>query len=351
MNCRRMDKKYFISIQILAWFLIVCLALEFYAKLKYNRGTEKAASYSAKWELRKVTECFDLRLWEKPWERYRPGAEVNYTEGDRTYSASINSVGFRGRKFSDEPNTLQIACVGGSTTVNGPFDSHTYPALLEQFLNQKRMGKKIEVMNCGVAGMNSSNYQIILDRFLEENLTPDWVIEYNGINNICWNIFPVWKNRHTPVQKLLLRSYFVRLYCGRLFIPQEAQIRADIRDTAIFNLKRFHQFLASNNIRLSVSSFVCPSPFLVSEEELNYLDYNLRHWWKSEYISYIDFYRIIEIYNEELKLAFQNSDVDYLPLADFATFGPEAFLDICHMNPEGVEEKAFMLGKLLLPLL
>lgn len=65
-----------------------------------------------------------------------------------------NSLGFRTpeRPFEKPDSTKRIVTVGGSTTFDGPTNDQTWPALLEQKLNDHyaRSGYKIEVINMGV---------------------------------------------------------------------------------------------------------------------------------------------------------------------------------------------------------
>lgn len=338
---------------IILWLVTVLLGMEVAAKLLYIKGQGASAHYSSNWKLREICESFNHKLWEIPWVSYQPGISVFFEGEERSFTTSINAIGFRGADYTQslKPNTVRIACFGGSTTVNGPSDLETYPALLEQFLNQRKENPLVRIMNCGVASMDSSSYYRTFDKLLAQNALPDIAIEYNGINSICWQLIPLWKLTIGPVQKLLLKSQFIKYFFGHCFIPDETQIRKDIQEYCITNIERLNGLLEKHNIPLFVASFACPSPSLCTSNELSYFDFNIRYWWQSDFISYRQFYRIMEIYNEELQLAFNNSNITYLPLAEYGDFGPDSFFDICHMKPKGIEEKAYILSRLIAPAL
>ena len=57
----------------------------------------------------------------------------------------------------------------------------------------------------------------------------------------------------------------------------------------------------------------------------------------------------MDIYNEEIKAAFQGSKVTYIPLAESEKFTPEEFVDICHLKSSGIKKKAKALADLLAP--
>jgi lysophospholipase L1-like esterase len=106
------------------------------------------------------------------------------------YSASTNSLGFRGAEIAHEkpPGTYRIACLGGSTTwgTGASSDETTWPAVLEQQLNAA-LGPDgpydhIEVINAGVSGYT------LMESFINRKmrilpLDPHLVIIYHGIND------------------------------------------------------------------------------------------------------------------------------------------------------------------------
>jgi len=338
---------------VLLWIFVALLGAELVAKWFYLRSKGAYDKYDNNWDLRKVTECFHPLLWSEPWVEYKPGSKAFIDIDGKTYKATINRIGFRGKDYTLSPDhhAIRIACFGGSTTVNGETDDQTYPALLERFLSQNGENPSVRVMNCGVAGMDSSGYHRSLERLINSNALPDLVVEYNAINSICWKLFPYWRAQLNPLQRLLLRSRFVDYVFGRFLIPSEHQIRQDIQDFCISNLRDFQTELHDRGIHFCVASFISPDPDLGTPEMRAYLDYDTRYWWHSEYISYRELFRIVQIYNQELKNFADETGTDYLPLSEWADMGPDSFQDICHMQPEGIESKAFVLSRLVEPVL
>jgi len=98
---------------------------------------------------------------------------------------TYNSYGFRGEEFEKEKpdDTYRILAVGGSTTFGlGAPHCETWPAYLQQIINEKITGKKIEVINAGIEGAKTDDeYNLIKNKltFFE----PDLIIMYDGIND------------------------------------------------------------------------------------------------------------------------------------------------------------------------
>lgn len=325
------------------------LVLEIYARLIHQHGIEASARYSADIRLRQICEVFQPELWQQPWKVYRPNSSAAFSIGGMTYEVHINNLGFRGREFkrvfSDD---IIIACLGGSTTVGGISDDQTYPALLEQFLRMQR--RNVTVLNCGISGIKTGNYSFPVSTLLK-NVRPDVVVEYNAVNDLCLHLFPRWKSELSSFQHLLLNSYFIRYFCGDYFLPSENQIRQEIRQYSIRNLKTTAALLEQQGIRFCVCSFLYPDISKATKDEYFYLDNDLRYWWGTEYISYKRYCQIVDMYNEELKKTFQGSSVMYIPLAESQKMPPGEFLDICHMESSGYMKMSYKLAGFLLPVM
>jgi len=100
---------------------------------------------------------------------------------DRTY----NSHGFRGNEFQKQKHDIdfRIFVVGGSTTVgSGASNNETWPAHLQQIINEEITNKKIEVINAGISGATSeTEYNLIKNKI--STLEPDLIIMYDGWND------------------------------------------------------------------------------------------------------------------------------------------------------------------------
>lgn len=104
--------------------------------------------------------------------------------GNNIPNESINSFGFRGPEFSPvkEDGVYRIVALGGSTTYgSGVDDAHTYPALLEKYLNGIS-GRRVEVINGGIP---EADIRDIYNLFHKEiiPLKPDAVIVNSIANN------------------------------------------------------------------------------------------------------------------------------------------------------------------------
>ena len=104
---------------------------------------------------------------------------------EECFKKTYNSLGLRGDEIKKEKpdNTFRIFAVGGSTTFgHTALDSETWPALLQQIINEKITGKKIEVINAGInGGTSESGYNLIKNKLL--SFDPDLIIMYDGWND------------------------------------------------------------------------------------------------------------------------------------------------------------------------
>jgi len=99
--------------------------------------------------------------------------------------ARINSAGFVGRELEPEgPDLWRIVAVGDSCTYGGGSDTDSYPALLGARLQLRDgPGRRYEVVNAGVSGLNS---ELALRRLRTRvlPLAPDVVTIYIGWNDL-----------------------------------------------------------------------------------------------------------------------------------------------------------------------
>jgi lysophospholipase L1-like esterase len=128
--------------------------------------------------------------WDFTTNKMRPGkwkytskfndqliTEIDYT---------VNSMGFRGKEFDPYTKSgFRIICFGGSTTIGVESSlENTYPAQLEQMLNEK--GIAAEVLNFGF-GSKSLNF--IINLFLNEAIhyKPDLITIYSNRNTALYD--------------------------------------------------------------------------------------------------------------------------------------------------------------------
>ena len=102
--------------------------------------------------------------------------------------AHTNPQGFRGVHpvTTEKPSgTIRIIAVGGSTTFDTQVsaDSAAWPARLERLLNELLPGRRVEVINAGVAGYDMEHDLIRLETELYA-YHPDLIILYQGHNDL-----------------------------------------------------------------------------------------------------------------------------------------------------------------------
>ena len=107
---------------------------------------------------------------------------------------TYNFYGFRGNEFEKEKqdNTFRIFTIGGSTTFGtAAVDNETWPAHLQQVINEKITDKEIEVINAGIpSSQTESEYDLIKSKL--PSLDPDLIIMYDGWNELRYQ-FPAEK--------------------------------------------------------------------------------------------------------------------------------------------------------------
>ena len=97
-----------------------------------------------------------------------------------------NSLGFRGDEFQEQKHDIdfRIFAVGGSTTYgSGVTDDETWPAYLQQIINEKITGKKIEVINAGIPGADTNGELKAIKQKIVR-LSPDLIIMFDGWNDL-----------------------------------------------------------------------------------------------------------------------------------------------------------------------
>ena len=97
----------------------------------------------------------------------------------------VNSYGLRGNEFEKEKpdNTFRIFTVGGSTTFGrGENNDDTWPAYLQQIMNEKITNKNVEVINAGIQGADSNEELKLIEQKLIK-FSPDLIIIYDGLND------------------------------------------------------------------------------------------------------------------------------------------------------------------------
>jgi len=101
---------------------------------------------------------------------------------------TTNDQGWRGPQVSQKkpPGVVRIACVGASTTVCSHHFPHSYPELLQGWLNvwanRREIPVRFEVINAGREGLRPADTAAIVKYELAP-FEPDYIVYYEGANH------------------------------------------------------------------------------------------------------------------------------------------------------------------------
>jgi hypothetical protein len=284
-------------------------------------------------EHRQVAETSGDSLWLERWVRYRPGARLTVMVGGVPHTVSINSLGYRDREFTVKkpPGIVRIACIGGSTTVQGFSNEETYPALLEKLL-RARFGPHVQVLNLGVSHVNSRYWLERTMQLLE--LEPDVVVQYEGVNDICWGHLPVYDALHP------LRAWLRRSMLFDSCFPMDPKEMDEQFELSFQNIGTLHGRLRENGVLHVVGTFARPDASRASEEQRAYLELNMAFWSQlSTRRRYSEYCALLDHFNLRLVEKARGQGWALAPVNERLS-EPTRFLDICHMTPQGIADLA-----------
>ncbi|WP_177592984.1 pentapeptide repeat-containing protein [Candidatus Nitrosopelagicus brevis] len=131
------------------------------------------------------------------WLKAKTSTNTNFENFDISYltekintcencTVSINQHGFRGSEFLEEKSSdiYRIFAVGGSTTHGASLvnDDETWPAFLQQIINQKNLEIEIQIINAGImAATTEREFEMISKKIVK--FDPDMIIMYDGWND------------------------------------------------------------------------------------------------------------------------------------------------------------------------
>ncbi len=284
-----------------------------------------------------VREAADLSLWKIQWRQYRPGARLDTTIGGERFVVEINSLGFRTREFSPAkpPGTIRVACIGASTTVQGRTNQETYPAILEKRLRETHPTHTIEVLNLGVSGVSSKHW---LERAAELfSYEPDVVVQYEAVNDIMWGALPRFAATH-PWRRRLHTS----LLLERLFPIGPHELDPDLSQI-VENQARLARLCLEHHVHHLAGSFAAPDYALASPDVRNHLDINTSEWTGGRgsirLSRYAGYARILSRYDELFQEAASSQRLEGV-MVGRTLRDPGLFVDLCHMNQEGISRLA-----------
>jgi len=277
--------------------------------------------------------------WQIAWFRYKPN--LRGVQSAMGYTIDTNSRGFCDTDFAvpKPKGVFRILCLGGSTTEEGESASRTYPKLLEDCLRAAVPGAKVEVLNCGIAGVDTDGQLENLGEFL--SFEPDLVVLYEGVNDILKGMRDSWRDWPDHWWRGLLRhSQFMRRFAPLALLPPEETIRHDLRARIITNLETIRSVFAARSVPLAVCTLACPDARALSPVEYGFFDNDTRSHWGKSWISYSFYERTSALFNDELKTWCRDEGLCLIPVDKAYRDGYATFVDLCHMSPAGIERKA-----------
>ncbi len=328
---------YFVAIVLVIAGLLaeVIFAIDYRKRMEVARNFRETSFFSQ----RQVTEAFADSLWLRPWEAYRPSSELRLKDDGMHLEVVINEHGFRTPSFAipKPDNVVRVIAIGGSTTVQGLSNERTYPAYLDDMLNERFPNESIEVINLGVSGTKSDHWLKRIDKLL--SYQPDIVIQYNGINDITWEHMRHLAQRQ-PIKKALNKSHMYE-YFGLMDLGSFD--RYFMR--TLSNFDKMRNALEQNGIAYISGSFAVPSYDAADSSFQSYLDFDARAWGKNFGLRYYEtLHRIIKRYNKMYKRFVVHKNITAVAI-DEAIFDPRYFIDSCHMTDEGIVRLASLFAE------
>lgn len=282
---------------------------------------------------------------DTPWDRiafFRYKQNLRNCRSGLGLTFDTNNYGFRDRDVvvPKPPDVIRIACVGGSTTEEGPTNDTTYPKLVEKMLSVSlRAGKRVEVLNCGISGMTTTAHVARLADYLE--LEPDMLLFYEGVNDIHRDLVEYWRAIRSPVlRRVLSHSRFTRWQFNSALYPGNERMRADIRDSFVANLHAIADVAQARGIRMAICSVASPRAASVSTDERCFYDYCARTSGLDPCLNLSIYEHILSILNEEVRALCSRDTLLYIPVAEHIHGGCDTFTDLYHMTNSGIERKA-----------
>jgi lysophospholipase L1-like esterase len=120
--------------------------------------------------------------------KFPPNYVLRGAAGQGEETASINSLGFRGRDFQPRkpPGVFRIVCLGESSTFGfHNSDTGTYPFFLQHLLETGGTGSRVEVINAGFPYYNTGSIRSLLKAEVL-GWEPNVITLYAAFNDASW---------------------------------------------------------------------------------------------------------------------------------------------------------------------
>jgi hypothetical protein len=252
----------------------------------------------------------------------------------------LNNYGFRDDDtvVPRPPDVFRVACVGASTTFEGPTNGFTYPNLVERFLKERFPGRRIEVVNCGLPGINSEGERSRFADYLM--LDPNVLIYYNAVNQICHSDLLRWGLDHPQRAKVLISSRAAASLLGGLLGPRGDELRPLFAKHGQANVLAMAEAAKRHGVLPILTTFCHPDGPNLSSEERVYYEHDARMNWVGRRFTLDTYLRAITLWNDMLREECAARDIAMIDVAGQLTGGGQVFGDLCHMKDYGIEQKA-----------
>ena len=306
-----------------------------------------------------------------------------------------NQFGLRGPPltFAKPPNTVRIAFLGASTTINSHNFPFSYPERvvywLNRFANANHYAVRFEVLNSGREGINSEDIPAIV-RYELLPLNPDLAVYYEGANQFTAanqlvspaipprtdidprdpmvvhrvpaflrarlasaNLLDLALNGFSSIGEPRKPSY-------RLHWPRGVDERNPNVDNPLLplqlpivvrNLDSIRKSLASLGAQLVLCSFEWFTPEGVAlsptRHQFIYKQLNTVLW----PLRYADIRRLADFQNRVFQRYAESRKIPFLDVASRLPQDPNLFLDAIHMTDTGERVKAWIVFQQLAPLI
>ncbi len=306
----------------------------------FDAGGEPLGAVRRRWWLRPAAvpeTVADSSLWEVPYFRFRP----------KTVSGAIvtNGHGFRDDEvvLPKPPGRYRIACIGGSTTVEGASNAQSYPNLLEARLGEAMGNGRVDVLNCGVHGVDTLKEKWRLADYL--SLAPDLVMTYDGQNEIQYALCNRWDGEMADWRKGLLKSRFLQWAFNWALLPGKGEIGRQFDAYSFAHVRQMHALLDSLGVEMVLCSFAYPDMRRCTARELAFFEWSVREFWPEYPVGFRSYCRIIEIYNRKTRALCEELDMHYIPVAEELAGTTDYFVDICHFSQAGIDAMAGIVAR------
>jgi len=331
---RRAWKPVYLSL-LAAWFGV--LGVELALQLARRAGAGEVERYR-----REVVEPRDSsaitdreEIWAERYVRYRPGAAFVLEKPGGAQHLRINALGFRGPEVArpKPPGRLRVACIGASTTAQGPEDDATYPARLESMLRQRFPDLPLEVVNLGVSATWSDYWLERSDALFA--LEPDVLVQYDGINDIAF------VHLHHFAEARPWRRWLYRSILAERLLPPDPAAFDPLFEVTLRNQVRLFRRARERGVAYVAASFATPDPARLDALERRFLDQDVeRLWGRALGLSdYAAFHALVERYDALFEDRMQRQGVPHVALHRELE-DPAFFTDVCHLTPEGLDALA-----------